>query len=150
MRGIAGANGDRRGGGGAVAPREGCGLSWRPPTVLPQFEVQAVDIAVLLVYVLGTRIVFGWLLAKRVSKGSEAYFLAGKHLKWPLIGMSFYVSNMSGSSFVGLPGSGYNDGVAVYNYEWPPAPILVFFVVFLLPFYLRAAIRSACCAAVCG
>jgi SSS family solute:Na+ symporter len=71
------------------------------------------------------------------------YFLAGRRLRWPVIGLSFYVSNMSGSSFVGMPGSGYADGIAVYNYEWLPAPILVFFVFFLLPAYLKARVSTA-------
>jgi SSS family solute:Na+ symporter len=60
-----------------------------------------------------------------------------------VIGLSFYVSNMSGSSFVGMPGSGYADGIAVYNYEWLPAPILVFFALFLLPGYLGRRVSTA-------
>ena len=62
---------------------------------------------------------------------------------WPIIGLSFYVANMSGSTFVALPGSGYNDGIAVYNYEWLPALLLVFFALFILPLLLRAQVYTA-------
>ena len=111
---------------------------------MPELHVQTVDWIVLVGYVLGTRILFGWIYARRThGGGSEEYFLAGRRLGWPLIGLSFYVSNMSGSTFVGLPGAGYADGIAVFHYEWLPALILVFFVWFLLPLYLKARVFTA-------
>ncbi len=111
---------------------------------MPTFTVSAWDVTVVAVYVVGVRIALGWFLARRVHVGgSEEYFLAGRSLRWPLIGLSFYVSNMSGSSFVGLPGSAYHDGIAVYHYEWMAAPILVLFAFFLLPVFLRARIDTA-------
>lgn len=64
-------------------------------------------------------------------------------MRWPIIGLSFYVANMSGSSFIGLPGSAYNDGIAVFHYEWIPAFILVFYVGFILPFYLHSKVYTA-------
>src|SRR5690606_10045811 len=63
-------------------------------------------------------------------------------ISWPLIGLSFYVSNMSGSSFVGLPASGYATGVSVFHYEWLPVPILLLFALFILPSFLRARIYT--------
>ena len=71
------------------------------------------------------------LYVARKQKGSTDYFLAGRKLTWPLIGFSLFASNMNGSSFVGLAGSGYEDGIAVFNYEWAAAVILVFFVFFI-------------------
>jgi SSS family solute:Na+ symporter len=110
---------------------------------MPSFEVTGWDLGVLALYVLGSRIFFGWWLSGRASEGAEGYFLAGRRMTWPLIGLSFYVSNMSGSSFVGLPSSGYADGVGVYHYEWLPALILVVFVFFVLPFYLGAKVSTS-------
>lgn len=46
-----------------------------------------------------------------------------------MIGPCFYVANLSGSTFVGRPGSAYHDGIAVYHYEWMAAPILILFMV---------------------
>ena len=47
---------------------------------------------------------------------------------------------MSGSSFVGLAGAGYNSGISVYSYEWMAAIILIIFIFFILPFYLRSRV----------
>ena len=77
------------------------------------------EIALLVVYLLATfglAIYFG-------RKGREAasateYFLAGRALPWYLIGLSFYASNMSGASFVGLIGASYAHGLAIFHYEW--------------------------------
>jgi SSS family solute:Na+ symporter len=102
------------------------------------------DVWILLIYVLGTRLFFGWYIARKRKKGdAEEYFLGGRNIPWGIVGLSFYVSNMSGSTFVGLPGSGYLNGIAVYHYEWLPAIILVFFAIFLLPRYLAARVYTA-------
>lgn len=110
---------------------------------MSDLQISPWDLAIVATYVIGTRILFGWYAARKARQGAEGYFLGGRAIGWPLIGLSFYVSNMSGGSFVGLPGSGYNDGIAVYHYEWLPALILVLFVFFILPLYLRARIYTA-------
>ena len=111
---------------------------------MPEFELTTVDLAILAAYVFGTRIVLGWWFARKTRRqGAEGYFLAGRNMAWPIIGLSFYVANMSGSTFVALPGSGYSDGIAVYHYEWLPALLLVIFAVFVLPFFLRAQVYTA-------
>lgn len=111
---------------------------------MPSLHVTLPDLAILIGYVLGTRILFGWYLAGKMKRGdSEAYFLGGRNIPWYMIGLSFYVSNMSGSTFVGLPGSGYENGIAVYHYEWLPSVILVFFVLFMLPPYLSSRVYTA-------
>ncbi len=111
---------------------------------MPEFQVHTIDLLVLMVYVMGTRVLFGWYFARKTrGGGSEDYFLAGRSLGWPIIGLSFYVSNMSGSTFVGLPGAGYADGIAVFHYEWLPALILIFFIWFMLPLFLQARVFTA-------
>lgn len=111
---------------------------------MPDLNVTALDVTILLTYVLGTRILFGWyIVRKRRSGNAEDYFLGGRNIPWAIVGLSFYVSNMSGSTFVGLPGSGYQTGISVYHYEWLPALILVLFSIFLLPRYLSARVFTA-------
>src|SRR6056297_944813 len=107
-------------------------------------QVTWIDLMVLGGYVIGTRILFGWYFARKTKgQGAESYFLAGRNIRWPIIGLSFYVANMSGSSFVALPASGYNDGIAAYNYEWIPVLLLIFYVAFVLPLYLKSEIFTA-------
>jgi SSS family solute:Na+ symporter len=111
---------------------------------MPELRLSWPDVTVVVVYVVGVRVALGWYLSRAVrAGGSEEYFLAGRSLRWPLIGLSFYVANMSGSTFVGLPGTAYADGIAVYHYEWMAAPIMVLFVLVFLPAFLRARVYTA-------
>jgi len=111
---------------------------------MPTLTVTTLDLTILIAYVLGSRLIFGWYIARRRRQGNtEAYFLGGRNIHWAFIGFSFYVSNMSGSTFVGLPGSGYLNGIAVYHYEWLPVVILIIFITFFLPFYLKSRVFTA-------
>ena len=74
----------------------------------------------------------------RGGRDPGGYFLAGRTLPWYLIGFSFYASNMSGASFVGLIGASYDHGVVVFNYEWTATVVLILFALFSLPVFLRA------------
>jgi len=106
--------------------------------------VSAWDLAILIGYVVLTRVAFGWYFARRTrGEGAEGFFLGGHRMRWPVIGLSFYVANMGGSSFVGLPGAGYHTGISVFHYEWMPAVLLVFFAVFFLPVFLRMRVYTA-------
>ncbi|MBW1874620.1 MAG: sodium/solute symporter, partial [Deltaproteobacteria bacterium] len=111
---------------------------------MPQLEVSAWDIAILIGYVVVTRIAFGWFFARQTrGEGAEGFFLGGHRMRWPIIGLSFYVANMGGSSFVGLPGAAYHSGISVFHYEWMPAVLMILFAVFFLPVFLRTRIYTA-------
>ncbi|MCW8809707.1 MAG: sodium:solute symporter [Ignavibacteriaceae bacterium] len=105
-----------------------------------QFNLEAIDIIILILY-----LVFilwkGFSLAK-THDNAEEYFLAGRSLVWPLVGLSLFASNMSSSSLVGLAGSGYETGISVYSYEWMAAIVLILFAVFFLPFYIRSKVYT--------
>jgi mono/diheme cytochrome c family protein len=58
------------------------------------------------------------------------------------IGFSLMAANLSGTSYVGLAGAGYGDGIAVWNYEWIAAIVLVFFALFILPYYIRSKVNT--------
>ncbi|MGH3090690.1 MAG: sodium:solute symporter family transporter [Rubrobacteraceae bacterium] len=47
---------------------------------------------------------------------------------------------MSGATYVGLAGAGYSRGISVFAYEWMTTVILVIFIFFILPFYLRSEV----------
>lgn len=101
-----------------------------------------VDYAVMALY-LGATFALGLWAARRREENAAAYFLAGRALPWYLIGFSFYASNMSGASFVGLIGASYAHGLVVYHYEWTAAFVLALFAVFILPVFLRHRIFTA-------
>jgi len=50
--------------------------------------------------------------------------------------------NISSTTLIGLAGAAYTWGIAVANYEWMAAPILVVFAIVLIPLYLRGRIGT--------
>jgi SSS family solute:Na+ symporter len=96
----------------------------------------ALDFAVMAAYFAAILALGFWV--GRGERDALDYFLAARNLPWYLIGFSFYASNMSGASFVGLMGAAYQHGMTVFNYEWTATLVLIFFAVFMLPAFLRA------------
>lgn len=105
-----------------------------------EFSLTFWDYVIVIVYFLGV-LLHGY-FAGRGKDTSEGYFLAGRNLPWVLIGFSLYSSNMSGSSFVGLMGATYDNGIVVFNYEWTATVILIFFAFFMLPYFLRSEVAT--------
>ncbi len=72
---------------------------------------------------------------------SESYFLAGRGLRWWLIGVSLIAANISTEQFVGMSGQAADyQGLAPASYEWLAAITLVVVAFFFLPYFLRAGI----------
>lgn len=108
---------------------------------MPEFTLTALDISAVLLYAL---VIFGiGLYFSRKTDDGEDYFLAGRSLTWGLIGISLVASNLSSSSMIGMAGEAYGGiGLAVYNYEWMAVLVLIVFVLFFLPFYLKSGIYT--------
>ncbi|MBN1126718.1 MAG: solute:sodium symporter family transporter [Sedimentisphaerales bacterium] len=91
---------------------------------------------------------FGLVIATSMYKSrrertSEDYFLAGRGLKWYLIGFSIVAANLSTEQFVGMSGaSAGNIGLAVSGYQLLGAVTIVFVAIFFLPRFLRAGIYT--------
>ena len=107
-----------------------------------QFALHWIDYTIVVVYFIGI-MGHGYYVSRKLKGGADDYFLAGRTLPWYLIGFSLFASNMSGSSFVGTLGGAYENGVAIYNWEWTGALVLIIFAVFILPSYLRAKVSTA-------
>lgn len=99
--------------------------------------ISNLDLIIMVIYLIGM-IFYGLYHSKRQS--SEEYFLAGRSMTWPIVGISLFAANISGTTLIGLAGDAYSTGISVYNYEWMAAVILVFFSIFFLPFYLRSGV----------
>ncbi|MFB9732885.1 sodium:solute symporter [Ornithinimicrobium kibberense] len=114
---------------------------------MPDFTVTGIDLAVIIGYLLLSRIIplVAQSRMKKKAKASgketdetEDYFLGGRNFIWPFVGLSLVATNMSGATFVGLAGGAYEQGISIFAYEWMSAVILVIFIFFILPFYLRS------------
>ena len=105
-----------------------------------RFTLSATDLAVMAVYVVAT-VAFGISKARRGT--AEDYFLGGRGMTWPVIGLSMLAMCVSSSSLVGWAGDAYSTGISVFNYGISGAVVvLVFFLWFFLPFYLRSRVYT--------
>ncbi len=99
------------------------------------------DIAVFIVFVVA--VVTVGLIKSRHETDSEDYFLAGRGLKWWLIGFSLIAANISTEQFVGMSGNAASHvGLAIASYEWMAAITLVVVAFVFLPYFLRAGIYT--------
>lgn len=73
----------------------------------------------------------------RRSPDSDELFLAGRSLGAGVVGLSLFASNISSTTLIGLPGAAWSSGIAVANYEWMAALVLLFTAVFVTPVLLR-------------
>jgi SSS family solute:Na+ symporter len=67
-------------------------------------DLNPFDIGVFLAFI-GVVVAFSMFKSRR-EKTSEDYFLAGRGLTWPLIGLSIVAANISTEQFVGMAGQG--------------------------------------------
>lgn len=75
------------------------------------------------------------------AEASE-YFLAGKTLRWPIIGLALFATNISCVHLVSLAQSGFDTGLLNGNFEWMAAFTLILLAVVFVPFYIRSGITT--------
>ncbi|HBE72133.1 MAG TPA: sodium:solute symporter [Planctomycetaceae bacterium] len=109
-----------------------------------ELHLNAIDIAVAVLYLAG--IVFVGLLAAwthKKSKGTaDEYFLAGKSLSWPSIGLALFATNISTLHLVSFAQNGFDTGLLNGNFEWMAGFTLVLLGLFFAPFYIRSGIST--------
>ncbi|MGE7774724.1 sodium:solute symporter [Chitinophaga sp. NPDC101104] len=76
------------------------------------------------------------------TEGSGAYFLAGKTLRWPMIGLALFATNISCLHLVSLAQSGFDSGLLNGNFEWMAAFTLILLALFFVPFYIRSGVAT--------
>ncbi len=100
------------------------------------------DVLVFLAFVVSVVSIGLW-KSREEKKDSDGYFLAGRGLKWWLIGFSLIAANISTEQFVGMSGNAASHvGLAIASYEWMAAITLVVVAFAFLPYFLRAGIYT--------
>jgi SSS family solute:Na+ symporter len=107
---------------------------------MPEFTLHSLDMAIIALYIV-ISIGLGLYLSRK-HDSAEDYFLAGRSMIWPFIGVSLFASNISSTTLIGLSGEAYANGIAVFNYEWMAAVILVFYCIFILPTVLNSRLYT--------
>jgi SSS family solute:Na+ symporter len=108
--------------------------------------IGTLDIVISAFYILGIVSIGLWsgLKKKTVAQGSSSneYFLAGKTLKWPMIGLALFATNISCIHLVSLAQSGFDTGLLNGNFEWMAAFVLILLALFFVPFYLKSKVAT--------
>lgn len=100
-------------------------------------ELHYFDVLIIVAFMVG---IVWWALKHGKSRDSDSYFLAGRSSTWPVIGLSLFAASVSSSTLMGHSGEGFISGIAVFNYNWISILVMVFFVMFFLPFYIKSGI----------
>jgi len=103
---------------------------------MDNFILSQLDIGILLGYFI-FMLVLSFFIGRKL-KSADDYFLAGRSMIWPFIGITLFASNISNANLLGLAGQAYESGIAVFNYDWMAVVVLVLFAIFILPIYLKS------------
>jgi SSS family solute:Na+ symporter len=83
------------------------------------------------------------LFASRRERTGEDYFLGGRGLIWPMIGLSIVAANISTEQLVGMAGQGAGDvGLAVSNWQLIGSIGIIIVAFTLMPRFLKAGIYT--------
>jgi SSS family solute:Na+ symporter len=108
--------------------------------------LKSLDLSISILYILGILAVGLWtgIRHRRKSKANAAgeYFLAGKSLKWPAIGLALFATNISTVHLVSLAQSGFDSGLLNGNFEWMAAFTLILLALFFVPFYIKSGVST--------
>lgn len=101
-------------------------------------NISLIDLAI----VIGYFVIILWITV-RLSGGvqdTNDYFLAGRKMRWPMIGASLFATNISAEQFVGQAGLAVVIGVAVANYQMAGVLGFALMGIIFLPVYIRLGI----------
>ncbi|HPA42291.1 MAG TPA: sodium:solute symporter, partial [Candidatus Hydrogenedentes bacterium] len=105
--------------------------------------LNSLDMAVIAAYLGGIVALGCWAgLRKRQGGAGDGYFLAGRSLTWPVIGMALFATNISTIHLVSLAQEGYTNGLAYGNFEWMAGFTLILLALFFAPFYVRSRVST--------
>lgn len=103
--------------------------------------MRTVDWLVLIVSLVG---IVGYGLWKaRGSRNTRDYLLAGKSMRWWVIGLSIMATQASAITFIGTTGQGYSDGIRFVQFYFGLPIAMVLISVFVAPFFHRSGVYTA-------
>ncbi|MCX2482908.1 sodium:solute symporter [Pedobacter sp. MR2016-24] len=108
--------------------------------------IQTTDLLISIFYIAAILLIGLWvgIRHRRKSKAGAAsqYFLAGKSLRWPAIGLALFATNISTVHLVSLAQSGFDTGLLNGNFEWMAAFTLILLALFFVPFYIKSGVAT--------
>jgi SSS family transporter len=112
-------------------------------------NVSIIDWVVIIIYLLGVVGLgcwAGWNARREGAQHGESvagdYFMAAHTLRWPVIGMALFATNISCVHLISLAQSGYDSGLLNGNFEWMASITLILLGFFFAPFYLKSKVAT--------
>lgn len=112
-------------------------------------NISILDWTIVVVYLVGVVGLGCWAGMNAKKKGQQHgesvagdYFMAAHTLKWPVIGLALFATNISCVHLVSLAQSGYDTGLLNGNFEWMAAFTLILLGFFFAPFYLKSKVAT--------
>ena len=109
--------------------------------IAAKIAIHTTDLVIIITYLIGIMALGIW-AGYRKKTSTTQFFLAGKSLKWPMIGAALFTANISTIHLVGLTASGFSEGIVIGNFEWMASFCLIVLGLIFVPFYLRTKINT--------
>ena len=109
-----------------------------------QIRISTVDLAIVVAYfvlIVGLGCFVG-LRRRQAGAAGKDYFLAGRNLTWPIIGLALFSTNISTIHLVSQAQTGYQSGLVYGNFEWMAPFTLIALALFFAPFYIRSRVAT--------
>ena len=104
-------------------------------------NLTTIDLVIIIGLLLGVIFIGVFQITKK-RETSDSFFLAGRNLKWPFIGLSLFAANISTIHLVGLAASGFNEGLVWGAFEWLAGVTLIILALIFAPYYFRSRIQT--------
>jgi SSS family solute:Na+ symporter len=106
-----------------------------------ELNIPILDLVIIIAYLIGI-VAVGILATRKQKLNADNYFLAGRGLRWGVIGAALFASNISTIHLVGLAASGFKEGLVWGNFEWMATFTLILLGIVFAPFYFKNKIST--------
>jgi len=104
-------------------------------------NIATIDFVIIIGLLIGVILIGVYQVTKK-RETSDGFFLAGRDLKWPFIGLSLFAANISTIHLVGLAASGFNEGLVWGAFEWLAGVTLIMLALIFAPYYFKSRIQT--------
>lgn len=104
--------------------------------------IDLIIIAVYLAFIVSLGVWVGMRGRRGSHDSARNYFLASGRLRWPVIGLALFSTNISTIHLVAFAQEGFVNGLAYGNFEWMAAFTLIILSLFFVPFYIRSKVTT--------
>lgn len=84
--------------------------------------------------------VVGFMSGRGERSSSSEYFLAGRKLRWYVVGASYIAANISTEQLIGMVGASYIMGIVPALWEWLNVFTFLFMIFIFIPFLLSSKV----------